>query len=52
MGRTIRGHTWKQQDQSWAITIVLARGNGRLDQSSRNVSDENDLKSKYLSKVV
>ena len=52
MGRTVREHTWKQIDQSGDLTIVLARGNGRLDQSSSNRGDEKYLNSKYLSRVV
>lgn len=52
MGRTERGHTWKHIDQSGDLTIVLARGNGRLDQSGSNRGDEKYLNSKYLSRVV
>lgn len=51
-GRTVRGHTWKQMDRSGALPIVLARGNGRLDQHSSDGGDEKYLNSKYLSKMV
>lgn len=52
MGRSVRAHVWKQIDQSGAITIIWARGDHRLDQSSSNESNEKYLNSKYLSKVA
>lgn len=52
VGRPGRGHAWKQTDQSEAITMVRAGGNGGLYQSSSNVSDKKYLNSKSLSKLV